>query len=114
MDILGAIFPPTAGIDLRLARFSVASLCSSGAGLEKMEGEIKREPGALAGSGLNDDLPRLGWLERPAAVVVSEEDMALKITGGTVEDEDEIRVGDEGQRRRGGQIVSGGEKAGEL
>lgn len=70
MDILGAIIPPTAGIDLRLARFSVASLCSSGAGLEKMEGEIKREPGALralAGSGLNDDLPRLGWLERPAA-----------------------------------------------
>lgn len=109
MDILGAIIPPTAGIDLRLARFSVASLCSSGAGLEKMEGEIKREPGASAGSGLNDDLP-----QRPAAVVVSEEDMALKITGGTVEDEDEIRVGDEGQRRRGGQMVSGGEKAGEL
>lgn len=54
--------------------------------------------------------------EGPGAleVVVSEEDMALKITGGTVEDEDEIRVGDEGQRRRGGQMVSRGQKAGEL
>lgn len=31
-------------------------------------------------------------------VVVSEEDMALKITGGTVKD-DEIWVGDEGQWR---------------
>lgn len=46
--------------------------------------------------------------------MVREEDMALNIPGGTVEDDDEIWAGDEGQRRRGGQMVKGGEKAGEL